>query len=157
MRLAIVVLSLALFTVSYGEAKCPFVRYEVKGNLILPEGIDPDHVAVYLFLEGTTRTTQYPVSKLNPDRGSPSENGSFEVVVWLSTASIKDANANHQCNRVEVNADLLVVGHDIRAVRRAITFPQSRKEIRKELQAVAEIEAIEIDQLGVGTGEQVPE
>lgn len=122
------------------SAKCPFARYRVEGTLQIPLGQDPSGIRVYLFLDGTQRSTEYP----GPDFAVPNTDGTYLAEVWLSTNS---SVGREKCDRIEAEGDLVVVGDLIYAQRTRVRFGQSKKKIREALQASVNIKPIALEKL----------
>lgn len=142
-------LFLGLLLLSHGSAlaKCPFARYAVEGALSLPPGVNANEVRVYLFLEGTQRTSEYPAAEQQQDFAIPKTDGTFHVEVWLSTLSGYSDLAGERCERVAKDADLFVIGPGIYAHRSKLTFDESKKEIRRALRASAKMKPLCLEAL----------
>ena len=118
--------------------KCPFALYEVEGQIQLPEGEDPAEVRVLLFLEGTTRPSDYPPEEGEADWVSPDSNGRFTISSYLSTAS------DHGCKRIEDRGSLIITGQrGIQSRRVEVVFPD-RRLLRKELSGTADVGLVKL-------------
>ena len=143
----IIVLLLTLFLVLSGPAlaKCPFVRYEVQGMLILPS--EAGLVKVYLFLDQTTRPSDYPAEPGQNDYSVPDSGGSFRTVAWLNTSSGFSRLTGDKCGRIELGGDIFITGDRLQGRRLRVFFGRSKRQIRRELRAAVTLGDIQVQLL----------
>ena len=145
MRLIVAFWTLYLLSVGAALAKCPFANYRVEGKLLLPPGVQPQELRVYLFLEGTTRTTEYPRAIDGADFTVPTASGSFHADSWLSTITDSSRLKGEKCDRVETGGDLFIVGRGIYAHRTKVKFEKSARDIRRTLRASSKLTPISLE------------
>ena len=107
------------------SAKCAFAKYQVEGFIKTPQGVDPETVRIYLFLEGMSHTSDYPPDSDRADYATADPAGRFAVEAWLNTFSGRSFLTGDRCRRIAESADLVMIGPGIRAQRVEIRFRQN--------------------------------
>jgi len=140
-----------------GHAKCPFAHYMVEGRILLSEGILVDRMRVYLFIDGRSRSSDYPATHFRPDFAIPDTDGHFRVESWISTSSGNPGSTAEQCKYAEPTGDIFVTGEGIYGLRVRVTFtPADRRKILKTLEAKARLGPIQIEPLPSAQGGDAP-
>lgn len=139
----IAIMMLASLSGAVAEAKCSFLRYQVVGQVLVPNGMEQKKVHIYLFLEGSSHASDYAPEPQHGDFALPGDGGTFEATAWYNTWSggpgkNHSVHAADDCSRVALAGELVIVGEDIEAQRIPVVFGSSKKAIaaKDEIKAV---------------------
>lgn len=147
MRIALALLVVLLLLPGVIHGKCAFAKYQIEGTLILPQGVEPTEIRIYFFLQGMTRTSEYPPSIAEREYSVPDASGYFRVEAWMNTFSGYSRLSGDRCRRVVRSGDLFIVGHGIRAARVEVSFDQPKSQIRRQLGSQTRVRKISLEGL----------
>lgn len=130
--------ALLLLSAPIAATKCPYIRYQVEGRVLPPAGVDPTQLRLLLFIEDSTRPSDYPPEEGQADYVQPERNGYFRVNSYYTTTS------RYGCSRVAKSGSLIIVGYrQAQSMRKKVLF-QNRQRIKKTLEAELDIGDIQL-------------
>lgn len=137
----LVAVAVVFLGVATASAKCPFVKYTVRGRLQVPQGVDAESLRIVLFLEGASNASAYPPSSGESDYVVPNDEGFFAISSYASSASALG------CQGIKRNGDLIVLGLGVRSLRTEVKFPDSGREILRALAADSELTPLRLERI----------
>lgn len=138
---ALIVIAAACLGVAPADAKCPFVKYTVRGRLQVPQGVDAESLRIVLFLEGASNASAYPPSSGESDFVVPNDEGFFTISSYASSASALG------CQGIKRSGDLIVLGLGVRSLRTGVKFPDSGREILRALTVDSELPPLRLERI----------
>ena len=113
---------------SEGEAtKCPYASYVVEGRVVGSAAGSSGGLRIYLFLEGSRLTSDYPPKSSEEEYVIPDAEGLFEIEAKLNTEK------SGRCGRFVESGHLFIVGEGVRAFRTQVAFKDAKRSARKGL------------------------
>jgi len=107
--------------------KCPFISYIVEGRVAVPEDTKPEDVKIVFFLEGASRTSDYPPpGDAMGDFVSPDKDGHFRIVSHYSTRS----ESGRGCKRLATQGHLVFIGENVFSKFEKVSFLKRMRRAR---------------------------
>ena len=144
MRITAIVCAGSLLLPGAAIGKCGFAKYQVKGMVTLPAGVEAANVRVYLFLEGMNHPSDYPPPVGQRHYAALDAARRFTAEAWMNTSSGHFLR-RYGCRRVVRRGDLFIVGEGVEPQRIPVRFDQTRREIRRHSRATAKIPEIRLE------------